>query len=128
MSREQGTPSFSLGTYQARACQITLFVLLFCNAFLALILCLAIVYAVVPFSFWRKRKTLHWRVATILTCVIGYGIMALALGAEWLLVELIPSTFGMMSSLASLAAGVVFLPLAAAGSLQTLRESRRTIH
>ena len=92
------------------------------------------VYAVVPLSLWRKHVSYGWRVWIVLTCVVGYGLIALTAYTDvavargqlfWSHIETGPIPFGMVTMMVALGSGIVFLPLAAAGSLCTLHRQRK---
>ncbi|MDF1852611.1 MAG: hypothetical protein P1U85_17375 [Verrucomicrobiales bacterium] len=88
---------------------------------------LAVVYAVVPLSIWRRKRSLRWRIPIGITFVFGYGWIILGF------VFAFPSTGGLESQMPwyiplffSLTAGFFFLPLAAIGSITMLRERLET--
>ena len=94
------------------------------NVFLVLTFFVCLVYAVVPYSLWRKHSTLIWRGAILITCTIGYGIIGLGLIMEMIELRQVDEFSvvlpGFSSLRLSLMVGIIFLPLAAVGSLHSL--------
>lgn len=127
---------FRFGTVSAGASLFTIILLMVGPTFLVPSIVVSIVYAAVPCSLWRKHRSRKVRVPIALTCVLGFGIVlsgiALELWSTTLSHEPMSAAFpGMISLAFTLIAGVVFLPLAAIGSIHTLlgalRDRRKTV-
>lgn len=100
-------------------------VLMMISPMLALVFFLLVIYSVVPFSLWKKSTSRRWRLPVLLSGILGYGLILAAFIIECTGVESIAqwqaAPFGFLTLIAAFLAGVVFLPLAAIGSLTTLR-------
>lgn len=85
---------------------------------------IGIVYALIPCSLWRKHHSRRWRTAILLTCIPGFGMIALGVILELILVwssdEVPMMHSGSTSMFFALLAGFVFLPLACFGSIHSL--------
>ncbi len=98
------------------------------NPFLVITFFIGVVYTVVPVSLWKKYQHRAIRSAVIITCTLGYGIIALGIGLDlycfWTETNTFPGsmTTTVLSPFFALGAGIVFLPLSAAGSLYSLRQ------
>ena len=120
-------PIFRFGTLSGSAALLTTVLLMLGAPFLIITFFITITYSVVPHSLWQKHRGLVWRIPIILTCLLGYGTIIVGVGAEIYALRSATEIFyvplGMNSSFITLFAGVIFLPLAAFGSIWSLRQS-----
>lgn len=120
----QPTKLFKPSSVGAGVSLLTVVLLMLGNLPLVLTFFICIVYAVVPFSLWQKHRTLLWRSSIILTCSVGFGIIALGLILEVADLKMSEGFSEFLPGFATLRlaliAGVVFLPLAGIGSFHSL--------
>lgn len=119
---------FSMGSLSASAALLTVVLLMLGAPFLVLTFFVCVTYAVVPVSLWQKHRSRVLRGIIVAVCVLGYGVVAVGIAIDLYLSWMEPATGaapGFIAFPASLVAGVLFLPLAAAGSLHTLRKRLR---
>lgn len=114
---------FRLSSLRAGACLLAIVLLMLVSPFLVLTFFICVVYAVVPVSLWRKHRTLRWRGSILITCLLGFGLIA-----SGLVLEVVDSRLaheydvypaGFVSPIIAFSAGVVFLPLACIGSIHS---------
>ncbi|MGE0412998.1 MAG: hypothetical protein AB7I98_14920 [Verrucomicrobiales bacterium] len=115
---------FRASSIGAGASLLTVVLLMLGNPSLVLTFFLCVVYAVVPFSLWYKHRTIVWRGSILITCAVGFGLIATGVIIEMIDLrqaddyeELLP---GFASLRLAFLVGVVFLPLAGFGSMHSL--------
>lgn len=113
----------------AGASLLTVVLLMLGDPFLVLTFFVCIVYAVVPWSLWHKHQGQVWRGSILVTCAVGFGIIAWGVIGEWVGLQELDEDESAIPGFASLRvaflSGVVFLPLAGVGSMHSLYVAMR---
>lgn len=136
LGMNQPAKLFRPSSVGAGASLLTVVLLMLGNPFLVLTFFVCIVYAVVPWSLWHKHHGQVWRGSILVTCAVGFGIIAWGVIGEWVGLQELDEDASVIPGFASLRvaflSGVVFLPLAGVGSMHSLyvamrarREGRR---